>query len=58
MSLFDTINGFPRDVVTIHATLKLNRKLYQRTQEEARQQGITVERYIALVVEEKVKEKS
>lgn len=56
MSLLDSTGGFPRDIVTIHAALKLHRKLYRWLQEEARKQGISVEQFIAHIVEEKGKE--
>ena len=56
MSLLDHIGPFPRDTVAIHLYLKLNRKLYQWLQEEARKRGISVERYVAQIVEEKGKQ--
>lgn len=56
MSLLDHTGGFPRDIVTIHAALKLHRKLYQWVQEEARKRGISVEQFIARIVEEKGKD--
>jgi hypothetical protein len=56
MSLLDRIGPFPRDLVAVHLLLKMHRPLYKWLLNEAWKRGISTERYIALVLEEKRKE--
>jgi len=56
MSVLDGTFPFPRDVIAVQLLLKLHRPLYQWLMREAWKRGISTERYIALVLEEKRKE--
>ena len=56
MSLLDYTGPYPRDVITVQLLLRKDSALHKWLLYEAWKRGISTERYIALVLEEKRKE--